>query len=70
MYADLVFTAHPDNEALGVKGWTVNGIYQTNAATDYILEAINKNTTVKALFETAPRRGPKFPPWKSRLAKQ
>ena len=54
MYADIVFTAYPEDDALGVKGWTVNGIYQTNTATDYILEDINKNTTVKTLFETAP----------------
>ena len=61
MYADIVFTAHPEDEALGVKGWTVNGNYQTNTATDYILEDINKNTTVKVLFETTPEARTQIP---------
>ena len=51
MYSDIVFTAHPE---LGVKGWTVNNIYLARTDTSYTLEDINRNTTVKVLFESAP----------------
>jgi hypothetical protein len=51
MYSDIIFTAHPD---LGVRGWTVNSTYLTRTDTSYTLEDINRNTTVKVLFESAP----------------
>jgi hypothetical protein len=54
MYSDIVFTAHPDDEVLGVKGWKVNGVYETSTATSYTLEDINRNTTIMVLFEAAP----------------
>ena len=55
MYSDVVFTATPGSDSVGVKGWTVNGVYTKDSSPTYTVENITANTTVKAKFETAPK---------------
>jgi hypothetical protein len=53
MYADVAFTAIPENSALGIKGWIVNGIYEDNTASTRTVR-VGRNTTVKVVFEAKP----------------
>jgi len=54
MYEDVAFTAVPGEGVLGVSGWIINGVADTSNELTRVVKA-DKNTTVKAVFETLPQ---------------
>ena len=55
MYTDVLFTAMPADSSLGVKGWTVNGVYTKSTSPTYELDNIYQKTNVNVQYETVPQ---------------
>ncbi len=54
MYSDIVFTAVPGDPELGVKGWTVNGVYDEDTSVTRAVYSNNRNLDCTVLFESSP----------------